>query len=389
MRCTRRHSWFEFCNHCTRRFMDFLRKPTLMSGAGTFDIYATSHMHQEALRTCVSHHDHISKVALPSPTALHDITRFRADLLSYPMRFEAYIGERLSRRDEQAVELGGVSGLDTPTLWDACLVVFGKGFGADIPIIIIIIHLKHCDRAPRKHSHRVTRHLSIGLRIIIGKMGSPVAKGLEVRFSLNLFSRKFLEREPETELELNFAFGPEGNFAIELPSPTETCFPSSPSNIGSQISDLISQCPFCLPDSKKTVFKKLFVKLTDSERLPESPDTIRDGEEAKLRDKTIPCIKRKGFREAELNATVSRSPLFVVSLVVEHSHISSTTASISMGNCALEELRVTSPVHSSSLADDACSTVLLATTNSGIANPDCCTFAADCSGLNCCSLRFW
>lgn len=93
MRCTRRYSWFKFCNHCTRGFMDFLRKPTLMSGAGTFDIYATSHMHQEALRTCVSHHDHLSKVALPSPTALPDITRFRADLLSYPMRFEAYISE--------------------------------------------------------------------------------------------------------------------------------------------------------------------------------------------------------------------------------------------------------------------------------------------------------
>jgi hypothetical protein len=42
-----------------------------------------------------------------------------------------------------------------------------------------------------------------------GKVGFPVAKGSEVQFSLNLFSRNFLE--PEPELETNFAFGPEGS----------------------------------------------------------------------------------------------------------------------------------------------------------------------------------
>ena len=44
-----------------------------------------------------------------------------------------------------------------------------------------------------------------------GKVGSPVAKGLEVQFSLNLFSKNLLEPKPEPELELNFAFGPEGS----------------------------------------------------------------------------------------------------------------------------------------------------------------------------------
>ena len=43
------------------------------------------------------------------------------------------------------------------------------------------------------------------------KVGSPVAKGSEVRFSPNLFSINFLEPEPEPELEPNFAFGPEGS----------------------------------------------------------------------------------------------------------------------------------------------------------------------------------
>jgi len=40
-----------------------------------------------------------------------------------------------------------------------------------------------------------------------GKVYSPVAKGSEVQFSLNLFSRNFLEPEPELELEPNFVFG--------------------------------------------------------------------------------------------------------------------------------------------------------------------------------------
>jgi len=44
-----------------------------------------------------------------------------------------------------------------------------------------------------------------------GKVGSPVAKGSEVWFSLNLFSRNFLEPEPEPELKLNFVFSPEGS----------------------------------------------------------------------------------------------------------------------------------------------------------------------------------
>jgi hypothetical protein len=44
-----------------------------------------------------------------------------------------------------------------------------------------------------------------------GKVGSPVAKSSEVRFSPNLFSRNFLEPEPEPELKPNFAFGPEGS----------------------------------------------------------------------------------------------------------------------------------------------------------------------------------
>jgi hypothetical protein len=38
-----------------------------------------------------------------------------------------------------------------------------------------------------------------------------VATGLKVQFSLNLFSRKFLELKPEPELDLNFVFGPEGS----------------------------------------------------------------------------------------------------------------------------------------------------------------------------------
>jgi hypothetical protein len=44
-----------------------------------------------------------------------------------------------------------------------------------------------------------------------GKVGFPVAKGSEVQFSLNLFSRNFLEFEPEPKLEPNFVFGPEGS----------------------------------------------------------------------------------------------------------------------------------------------------------------------------------
>jgi len=38
-----------------------------------------------------------------------------------------------------------------------------------------------------------------------------VAKGSEVWFSPNLFSRNLLEPEPEPELEPNFVFGPEGS----------------------------------------------------------------------------------------------------------------------------------------------------------------------------------
>ena len=44
-----------------------------------------------------------------------------------------------------------------------------------------------------------------------GKVCSPVAKGSEVRFSPNLFSRNFLEPKPEPELEPNFVFSPEGS----------------------------------------------------------------------------------------------------------------------------------------------------------------------------------